>query len=150
MILIFIWYTVFFVFFFFLMIRRPPRSTRTDTLFPYTTLFRSWSGFTALCGMAGSFWQIFLARLGVGVGEAGGTAPSFSIISDYFPAWQRGRALSAFTLAIPIGSAGGLFAGGYIAAPDRTSVVWGKSVSVRVNLGGRRIHKKKKQNKKKN
>src|SRR3546814_11845918 len=84
MILIFIWYTVFFVFFFFLMIRRPPRSTRTDTLFPYTTLFRSWSGFTALCGMAGSFWQIFLARLGVGVGEAGGTAPSFSIISDYF------------------------------------------------------------------
>src|SRR3546814_3629034 len=106
------------------MLRRPPRSTRPDTLLPYTTLFRSepikkdlglsdgqlglmgglafalfytglgipiawladrksrvtiisvslalWSGFTALCGFAGNFWQLFLARMGVGIGEAGG------------------------------------------------------------------------------
>lgn len=74
-----------------------------------------WSGFTALCGMASGFGQLFLARLGVGVGEAGGVAPSFSIVSDYFPPKQRGRALSILTLALPIGSAAGLFIGGVLA-----------------------------------
>src|SRR5215218_4458220 len=44
-----------------------------------------WSGFTALCGWAGSFWQLFLARMGVGIGEAGGVAPSYALIADYFP-----------------------------------------------------------------
>ncbi len=49
-----------------------------------------WSGFTALCGTATSFWQLFLYRLGVGVGEAGGVAPSYALIADYFPPHKTG------------------------------------------------------------
>ena len=44
-----------------------------------------WSAFTALCGIATGFWQLFLFRMGVGVGEAGGVAPSYALIADYFP-----------------------------------------------------------------
>lgn len=75
-----------------------------------------WSGFTALCGLAQNFWQIFLARLGVGIGEAGGIAPSYALISEYFPSDQRARALSIYSLGIPLGSALGVMVGGYIAA----------------------------------
>ncbi|MBC7159317.1 MAG: MFS transporter [Porphyrobacter sp.] len=75
-----------------------------------------WSGFTALCGFATSFWQIFLARVGVGIGEAGGVAPSYALIGEYFPSQQRARALSIYSLGIPLGSAAGVLAGGYIAA----------------------------------
>ena len=66
-----------------------------------------WSGCTALCGMASSFITLFLARVGVGVGEAGGIAPSYSLISDYFPPHQRARALGIYSFGIPIGSAVG-------------------------------------------
>ena len=75
-----------------------------------------WSGFTALCGFAGNFWQLVLARMGVGVGEAGGVAPSYALISDSFPPHQRGRALAIFSFGIPIGSALGIFFGGWIAS----------------------------------
>jgi predicted MFS family arabinose efflux permease len=74
-----------------------------------------WSAMTAACGLATNFWQLFLARLGVGVGEAGGVAPAYSLISDYFPPWQRARALSVYSFGIPIGSALGIMAGGLIA-----------------------------------
>ena len=74
-----------------------------------------WSGFTALCGLAGNFWQLFAARMGVGIGEAGGVAPSYALIADYFPPQRRARALAIFSLGIPIGSAIGLFFGGWIA-----------------------------------
>lgn len=53
-----------------------------------------WSAFTALCGMAQGYWHLFLARLGVGVGEAGGVAPSYALIADYFPPERRARALA--------------------------------------------------------
>jgi predicted MFS family arabinose efflux permease len=75
-----------------------------------------WSGFTAACGFAGSFTQLFLARLGVGVGEAGGVAPAYSFIADYFPPAQRARALGVHAFGIPIGSALGLLLGGVIAS----------------------------------
>lgn len=75
-----------------------------------------WSGFTALCGFAGGFWQLFLCRMGVGVGEAGGVAPAYSLISDYFPKEQRARALAAYSFGIPVGSALGILFGGLIAA----------------------------------
>lgn len=75
-----------------------------------------WSGFTALCGLAGGFWQLFLCRMGVGVGEAGGVAPAYSLISDYFPKEQRARALAAYSFGIPVGSALGILFGGLIAA----------------------------------
>ena len=74
-----------------------------------------WSGFTALCGLAGNFWQLFAARMGVGIGEAGGVAPSYALIADYFTPQRRARALAIFSLGIPIGSAIGLFFGGWIA-----------------------------------
>ena len=75
-----------------------------------------WSGFTALCGFATGFWHLFLARVGVGVGEAGGVAPAYSMVSDYFPKHQRARALSIYSLGIPIGSACGILFVGLIAA----------------------------------
>ena len=53
-----------------------------------------WSLFTALCGIASGYWQLFLFRLGVGVGEAGGVAPSYALIADYFPPNRRARALA--------------------------------------------------------
>jgi predicted MFS family arabinose efflux permease len=63
-----------------------------------------------------NFWQLFVARLGVGVGEAGGVAPAYSLISDYFPPQQRARALSIYSFGIPIGSALGIVFGGIIAS----------------------------------
>lgn len=75
-----------------------------------------WSGFTAACGLAQSFVQLFAFRVGVGVGEAGGVAPSYSLVADYFPARERARALAAYSLGIPVGSALGIIFGGLIAA----------------------------------
>lgn len=75
-----------------------------------------WSGMTALCGAAQTFWQLFFMRAGVGVGEAGGSPPSHSIISDIFPANQRATALSIYSLGVYGGSLIGLVAGGYLAA----------------------------------
>jgi MFS family permease len=75
-----------------------------------------WSLFTAACGFAQNFWHLFLARMGVGIGEAGGVAPSYALVSDYFPQEKRARALAFFSLGIPIGSALGVFFGGWIAS----------------------------------
>lgn len=75
-----------------------------------------WSAFTAACGLAQNFWQLFLARMGVGIGEAGGVAPSYALVSDFFPKERRARALALFSLGIPIGSALGVFFGGWIAS----------------------------------
>ncbi len=75
-----------------------------------------WSAMTAVCGLANSFWQLFAARLGVGVGEAGGVAPAYSLIADYFPPNQRARAMSVYSFGIPIGGALGIVLGGVIAS----------------------------------
>jgi len=75
-----------------------------------------WSGMTAASGLATNFWQLFAARLGVGVGEAGGVAPAYSLISDFFPPNQRSRAMSVYSFGIPIGSAIGIVFGGIIAS----------------------------------
>ena len=89
---------------------------RTSRSWVITISLAVWSGFTALCGFATGFWQFFAFRLGVGVGEAGGVAPSYAMISDYFPPHQRGRALSIYSLGIPIGLAAGALLGGILAA----------------------------------
>ena len=73
-----------------------------------------WSLMTAVCGMTHSFAQLFAARLGVGVGEAGGVAPAYSLICDYFPSRQRARALSVYSFGIPIGSAAGIVLGAFM------------------------------------
>lgn len=74
-----------------------------------------WSLFTAICGLAANFWQLFLARMGVGVGEAGGVAPSYALIAEHVAPERRARSLAIFSLGIPIGSALGLFFGGWLA-----------------------------------
>ncbi|MDJ0700903.1 MAG: MFS transporter [Woeseiaceae bacterium] len=73
-----------------------------------------WSIMTALCGLAGSYLQLLAARIGVGVGEAGASPPSHSIISDYYPHEERGRALSIYSVGIYIGILFGFLAGGWI------------------------------------
>src|ERR1041385_1739417 len=75
-----------------------------------------WSAFTALCGTAIGYGQLFLYRLGVGIGEAGGVAPSYALIADYFPPEKRARALAIFSLGVPIGLGGGSYIGAHLAA----------------------------------
>jgi MFS family permease len=64
-----------------------------------------WSAMTAVCGLAKSFWALFLARMGVGVGEAALSPPAYSLIADLFPADKLARALSVYSMGIFIGSA---------------------------------------------
>jgi MFS family permease len=75
-----------------------------------------WSAFSGASGLVHSFGQLFIARLGVGVGEAGGVAPAYSLISDYFPPARRARALAIYSFGIPIGSASGILFGGLMAS----------------------------------
>lgn len=75
-----------------------------------------WSLATVACGVASSYPQLVLARMTVGVGEAGGVPPSYAIITDYFPPSMRGRALALFNLGPPIGQALGVAFGASIAA----------------------------------
>ena len=70
----------------------------------------TWSGFTELTGMASNFWQIGLARMGVGIGEAGGSPPSHSIISDMYPKEERAGALGVYAMGIPFGIMAAYFA----------------------------------------
>ena len=70
----------------------------------------TWSGFTALTGMATNFLQIGLARMGVGIGEAGGSPPSHSIISDMYPKEERAGALGVYAMGIPFGIMAAYFA----------------------------------------
>jgi MFS family permease len=72
-----------------------------------------WSVMTGLFGMAFNFVTLFLARIGTAIGEAGGSPPSHSLISDYFPKLTRGTAFSIFALAVPIGTALGAKLGGW-------------------------------------
>lgn len=74
-----------------------------------------WSGFTALCGAAANFAQLALFRFGVGVGEAGCSPPSHSLISDYYEPKKRATALSIYSFGIPLGTMFGAVAGGWLA-----------------------------------
>jgi MFS family permease len=73
-----------------------------------------WSGMTALCGVVTSYTQLVLARIGVGVGEAGGSPPAVSLISDYFPPEHRATALGVYNLGVPFGMLLGFVVGGTI------------------------------------
>src|SRR5215471_18001921 len=74
-----------------------------------------WSAMTALCGLARTSLEFFFARVGVTVGEAGGTPGANSLLSDYFPAPRRAMALTVFALGAPIGAALGYNVAGVIA-----------------------------------
>jgi len=91
--------------------RLADRFSRTSIM---TAALALWSLMTAVCGLTQSFAQLFLARVGVGVGEAGGVAPAYSLICDYFPSKERARALSVYSFGIPVGAASGIVLGGYI------------------------------------
>ncbi len=75
-----------------------------------------WSLFTAACGMAQSFGQLVTARVLVGAGEAGGSPPALSLLSDYFAPRERGLGMAIYSLGVPAGSAAGAALGGWVAA----------------------------------
>jgi predicted MFS family arabinose efflux permease len=75
-----------------------------------------WSGFTALSGLAQNFTQLFLARIGVGVGEAGCTPPAHALISDYVSPEKRASAIAFYSLGVPIGTALGFLIGAQLGA----------------------------------
>ena len=75
----------------------------------------AWSAMTALCAAAGGFGGLMLARIGVGIGEAGSGAPSQSLVGDYFPPEKRASALAFYSLGIPVGTLLGMIIGGTLA-----------------------------------
>jgi predicted MFS family arabinose efflux permease len=79
-----------------------------------TVALSLWSAMTAASGLVRSFAQLALARILVGVGEAGGSPPAHSLISDYFPPAQRGTALSIYAWGVYIGAAIAFLGGGYL------------------------------------
>lgn len=62
-----------------------------------------WSLATAVCGLARSYWQLFIARVGVGVGEAALSPAAYSMLADYFPPERRGRALGVYSMGVYLG-----------------------------------------------
>ena len=74
----------------------------------------TWSLMTAVCGAVGNFWQMFLARVGVGVGEAGCSPPAHSMISDLYPQERRATAMSTYNLGVYLGVLVGFIAGGWL------------------------------------
>lgn len=75
----------------------------------------TWSVMTSICGLATGYWFLAASRAGVAVGEAGGSAPSMSMISDYYPVESRGKAMGIYYLGPSLGSILGLALGGWIA-----------------------------------
>jgi len=73
-----------------------------------------WSGFTALCGLTGNFVQLLGARLGVGLGEAGGSPPAHAMLSDLYEKEKRGRALAVYSSGLYIGTLLGYWLGGWV------------------------------------
>ena len=73
-----------------------------------------WSAMTAACGFARSFAQLAVARVLVGIGEAGGSPPAHSLIADYFPPRQRATALAIYAWGVYVGAALAFLAGGYL------------------------------------
>jgi len=86
------------------------RSSRRNVLVVAVAM---WSAMTALFGTAVNFAMLFLSRIGTAVGEAGGSPPSHSLISDYFPKSSRGTAFAIYALAVPIGTSIGAAMGGW-------------------------------------
>lgn len=104
------------------------RTSRRNILFAGAFL---WSVFTTLCGMAKDYPTMLVSRIGVGVGEAAGAPPSYSIISDYFPPHRRAQALALFSLGVPFGQAAGVAFGAKIDS------IWGwETAFISVGIAG--------------
>lgn len=89
------------------------RSNRRNIIAAALTI---WSAMTALCGLAQNFTQLLLARIGVGIGEAGSSPPSHSIIADLYPPERRAGAMAIYTLGVTLGAGFGIVVGGGIAS----------------------------------
>lgn len=74
-----------------------------------------WSVMTAMCGLAQNFWQLAIARIGVGVGEAGSSPPSHSMLADLYPKEKRSSAMSIYALGVYLGIMIGFIVGGFVA-----------------------------------
>ena len=95
-------------------IARYADNPRTNRVWLISACLAVWSGMTAICGFAQNFVQLALARVGVGVGEAGCTPAAHSLIADSVPPEKRSSAIAFFGLGIPVGSLLGLVIGGVI------------------------------------
>ena len=95
----------------------------------------TWSGFTALTGMATNFIQIGLARMGVGIGEAGGSPTSHSIISDMYPKEERASALGVYSMGIPLGVMAAYFATASLMGASNDDVNW-RAIFIVLGLTG--------------
>jgi MFS family permease len=84
----------------------------------------SWSIMTALCGLAGSYGRLMLARIGVGVGEASLQAPGTSLIADYFPRERFGTAMGVYTMSVFIGAGLAYMLGGWVIGIASTQPAW--------------------------
>ena len=94
-----------------------------------------WSGATALCGLAQTFFHLLLARIGVAVGEAGGSPSSHSMISDMYEPDRRATALAIYALGIPIGTMLGNLGGGWQAISNPVVTYdWEADSSNKLNL----------------
>ncbi|MEC9259899.1 MAG: MFS transporter [Pseudomonadota bacterium] len=92
-----------------------------------------WSGFTALSGLAGSYLQLGVCRIGVGIGEAGGTPPAHSIIADLFAPKERATAMALYALGIPFGIMLAYLASAFVLSGGQAN--W-RSVMIAVGLPG--------------
>ncbi|WP_371193159.1 spinster family MFS transporter [Glaciecola sp. SC05] len=92
-----------------------------------------WSGFTAISGYAANFTQLAIARVGVGIGEAGGSPPSHSMISDLFSPSERAKALAIYSLGIPFGIMAAYFAAAFFSSGGETN--W-RIVMIAVGIPG--------------
>ncbi len=95
----------------------------------------TWSFFTAVTGLANNFWQIGLARMGVGVGEAGGSPPSHSIISDLYAKEERAGALGVYSMGIPFGIMAAYFVTASLLGSDPNEVEW-RSIFIYLGVAG--------------
>jgi predicted MFS family arabinose efflux permease len=92
--------------------RLADRSTRKNIVAGALTF---WSAMTAVCGLTVGYWTMFLARVGVGIGEAASGPSSQSMIADYFRREEMARAMGILTVGATMGTAGGLIIGGLMA-----------------------------------
>lgn len=83
-----------------------------------------WSLMTAACGLAGSFWRLLFARIGVGVGEAALGPPAASLLADYFPRERYNSAMSVYSLGIFLGAGLAYFIGGWIVGLVSAQETW--------------------------
>ena len=111
-------FSIFYVFMAVPLGRLADQTVRRNIIIGGVTL---WSAMTAACGLAGNYWHLFLARMGVGVGEASLTPSATSMIADYFPPGVRGKALATYNAGVSLGTGFAMVFGGMVITYVSTS-----------------------------